>query len=190
MFLMNEQSIGLNIRRIRLAGNRTLTALAHEASLTKSTLSKIENGQVSTPISTLLRIAKALDVPIAEFFSEEKIEPDYVLTKKGEGKIVQQDGSKHGYAYEALALGKADKSVEPFLLTINPHDPPGEFYHEGQEFIFMLSGIMEFTIGDTVLKLQEGDSLYFNSGITHKTQNLGQTPATFVCVFMQNSKNR
>jgi transcriptional regulator with XRE-family HTH domain len=185
---MNEQLIGLNIRNIRLAGKWTLTALAHEASLTKSTLSKIENGQISTPISTLLRIAKALDVPVTKFFSEDKIEPDYVLTKKGEGKIVQHDGSKLGYAYEALALEKADKCVEPFLLTINPQDPPGEFYHEGQEFIFMLSGIMEFTIGDTVLKLEEGDSLYFNSGITHKTKNPGLKAATFICVFMQNIK--
>ncbi|NQT60238.1 MAG: cupin domain-containing protein [Bacteroidetes bacterium] len=190
---MNEQTIGLTIRKIRQKAGLTLTALAKEADLTKSTLSKIENGQVSTPISTLMRVAKALEVPIADFFYEEKKEPQYIVTKKGEGRIVQHDGTKLGYAYEGLALEKKDKLVEPFLLTINPGDPPGDFHHEGQEFIYMLSGVMEFTIGTDVLKLKEGDSLFFDSAILHKTQNLGKVPAKFICVFIQKSgrqKNR
>ena len=182
---MDERSIGLTIRNIRFQTGLTLTALAKEADLTKSTLSKIENGQVSTPISTLMRVAKALDVPIADFFYEEKEEPQYIVTRRGEGSIVQQDGTKLGYAYEGLALGKKDKIAEPFLLTINPGDPPGDFHHEGQEFIYMLSGEMEFTICADVLNLKEGDSLYFDSAIQHKTQNLGNVPARFICLFIQ-----
>ncbi|MBL7007148.1 MAG: helix-turn-helix domain-containing protein [Spirochaetia bacterium] len=184
---MNEQTIGLTIRKIRLKAGLTLAALAKESDLTKSTLSKIENGQVSTPISTLMRVAKALDVPLADFFYEEKREPQYILTKQGKGRIVQQDGTKLGYAYEGLALEKKDKIAEPFILTINPGDPPGDFHHEGQEFIYMLSGVMEFTIGADVLKLMEGDSLYFDSAILHKTQNIGNVPARFICVFIQKS---
>lgn len=134
-----------------------------------------------------MRVARALEVPIAEFFYEEKEEPQYVITRKGEGSITQQSGTKFGYTYEGLALGKKDKLVEPFLLTINPGDPSGEFHHEGQEFIYMLSGEMEFTIGKDVLKLMEGDSLYFDSAILHKTQNLGSVPAIFICVFIQKS---
>lgn len=184
---MNERSVGQTIRSIRLKAGSTLTSLAAEADLTKSTLSKIENGKVSAPISTLMRVARALEVPIAEFFYEEKEEPKYVITRKSEGIITQQNGTKFGYTYEGLALEKKDKLVEPFLLTINPGDPPGEFHHEGQEFIFMLSGEMEFTIGTDVLELMEGDSLYFDSVILHKTQNLGSVPAKFICVFIQKS---
>jgi transcriptional regulator with XRE-family HTH domain len=184
---MNEHSIGQTIRKIRLESGLTLTALAKEADLTKSTLSKIENGLVSTPISTLMRVARALEVPIAEFFYEEKEEPTYIITRKGEGSITQQSGTKFGYTYEGLALGKKDKLVEPFILTINPGDPPGEFYHEGQEFIYMLSGEMEFTIGTEVLELMKGDSLYFDSEILHKIQNFGNDPVKFICVFIQKS---
>ncbi len=186
---MNEQTLGLNIRNIRLEAGSTLTALAKEASLTKSTLSKIENGQISAPISTLMRVAKALNVPIADFFHEEKEDPLYIFTKSGKGRIIQHNGTELGYAYEGLALGKKDKFVEPFLLTINPGDPPGEFHHEGQEFIYMLSGIMEFTIDNEVLKLKAGDSLFFDSGAKHKTQIISKKPVKFICVFIQNTRS-
>jgi transcriptional regulator with XRE-family HTH domain len=187
---MDEQQVGRNIRGIRSSAGLTLTALAAGASVTKSTLSKIENGQVSAPISTLMRVAKALNVPLADFFYEAEKDPDYVLTRKGAGKIVHGNGTKLGYSYEGLALEKKDTLIDPFVLTIDPEDPPGEFYHEGQEFIYMLSGILEFSIGDDVLELHTGDSLLFNSGITHKTHNAGDTPARFLCIFIQKPKKK
>ena len=80
------------------------------------------------------------------------------------------------------------KAAEPFLLTIQPGDPQGEFHHQGQEFIYMLSGQMEFTIGDQRLRLGRGDSLYFDSSIVHSTRILGKRPAQFLCLFLQENK--
>jgi len=187
---MDEQNIGKNIRRLRTQAGFTLTSIAKKADLTKSTLSKIETGQTSPPISTLIRIARSMNVPIVDFFAEEDKEPTYVLTRKGEGQIVIHNGSQFGYSYEALALKKQHKYVEPFLLTINPDDPPGEFYHKGQEFIYMLSGIMDFTVGDEIIRLKGGDSLFFDSGTKHKTQIIGKKPVKFVCVFIQNIRTK
>ena len=68
--MISEQTIGANIRRRREAAGLTVTALARRAGLTKGTVSKIETGKVSPPISTLLRIAQAVDAPLAEFFAE------------------------------------------------------------------------------------------------------------------------
>ena len=138
MCRMHERTIGENIRRLRVRAGLTLTSIAQRAELTKSTLSKIETGKTSPPISTLIRIARAMNVPIVEFFVDEDKNPACVLTRKGKGQIVIRNGSRFGYSYEALALKKPDKSVEPFLLTIRPDDPPGEFHHTGQEFIYML----------------------------------------------------
>ena len=53
---MDEVAIGANIRRIRLARKTSLTELAGRVGIAKGTLSKIENGQISSPISTLLSI--------------------------------------------------------------------------------------------------------------------------------------
>jgi transcriptional regulator with XRE-family HTH domain len=182
---MDEQAIGANIRRLRQDAGRTLTALADAAGLTKSTLSKIETGQVSAPISTFLRIADGLGVPLSQFFAEPQADPPYVLTRSGKGNIITRDGSKFGYAYEALALEMRHKRIEPFLLTINPGDGSGKFQHGGQEFIYMLAGRMRFTVGDDALLLGRGDALYFDPKHVHTTEVIGKTPAKFICIFIQ-----
>lgn len=182
---MNEEAIGANIRRIRGRTGDTVTQVAQQAKMTKATLSKIETGKVSAPISTLMRIADALGVPLAEFFIEPIDDPSYIFTRHGEGRIITRDGSRFGYSYEALALGMRHKRAEPFLLTIQPGDPVGEFRHGGQEFIHMLGGRLAFTVGEKRLVLRKGDSLYFNATHVHHTQVLGKTPARFICVFLQ-----
>ena len=187
---MDEQNVGNNIRKLRTQAGFTLTSIAKKADLTKSTLSKIETGQTSPPISTLIRIARAMNVPIVDFFADKDKQPTYVLTRKGQGQIVIQNGSQFGYSYEALALKKQHKYVEPFLLTINPDDPPGQFHHNGQEFIYMLSGSIDFTIGDNQFRLKTGDSLFFDSSCPHKTKIVGKKAAKFLCIFIQEkSKN-
>ncbi|MBL4700579.1 MAG: cupin domain-containing protein [Phycisphaeraceae bacterium] len=182
---MDEKSIGANIRGLREKAQLTVTALATQSQLTKSTLSKIETGQVSSPISTLMRIAAALDVPLADFFVEPTADPLYVLTRKGEGQIIAREGAQFGYFYEALALQMRHKRVEPFLLTISPGDPMGEFRHGGQEFLYMLSGRLQFTVGDQKMILRAGDSIYFDPTQEHTTQVLGKQPAKFLSLFIQ-----
>jgi transcriptional regulator with XRE-family HTH domain len=182
---MEQQKIAGRIRKLRRKAGLTLTAAAEKVDLNKATLSKIETGHISPPIATLLRIAKVLGVSITDFFVDDDPQPAYVLTRKNQGSLISQEGSKFGYNYEALALEKLGKSAEPFLLTISPTDPPGEFHHLGQEFIYILSGQMEFTIGEERLVLKPGDSLYFDSNHVHKTKILGKRPAKFICVFIQ-----
>jgi transcriptional regulator with XRE-family HTH domain len=183
---VDEHQIGGNIRILRQRATLTLTELARRAKITKSTLSKIETGQISSPVSTLLRIADALEAPMSEFFIEEKKDPPFVLTRKGQGRMIARDGSQWGYSYEALALGMKRRLCEPFLLTIRPGDPVGRFQHGGQEFIYMLSGRMEFTVDGTALRLGAGDALYLDPTHLHTTRVIGKQPVRFICIFMQN----
>lgn len=182
---MDEQSIGKTIRSLRQDLKITLTDAARKAGIAKGTLSKIENGQVSAPISTLLCISQALGVPISQFFREQEEDPPYVLVRSGAGIPITRDGTRFGYSYEALAPGMSGKTAEPFLLTIRPEDPPGTFCHGGQEFIFMVEGSMEFTIDQEKIMLHAGDSLYFDPSRTHKTRAAGPVPARFICLFIQ-----
>ncbi len=177
--------VGENIRAIRLASNTSLTDVAKRAGMTKSTLSKIENGQTSSPISTLIAVASALGVHLAEFFRETEGNPRYLLTRKGKAKTIVRDGTRLGYSYEALAVDFPNKPVEPFLLTISPGDKVGRFKHGGHEFIHMLSGHIEFTLGEETFKLHPGDSLYFDPTLTHVLKPLGGKPARFLCVFIE-----
>jgi transcriptional regulator with XRE-family HTH domain len=182
---MNERTIGQNIRRLRETTGQTLTDMARAANITKSTLSKIENGQVSSPISTLIRIADALNQRIDQFFVETEGESIYVLTGKGKGRLVTRDGSRFGYTYEALAAGFPHKLAEPFILTTQPGDRPKPFTHDGQEFIHMLAGRMRFFIAGKSFLIGPGDSLYFDSRYEHYSWVVGKRPARFLCVFLQ-----
>lgn len=182
---MNEQDVGQNIRAIRQAAKATLDEIAKRAGLTKSTLSKIETGQISSPISTLLAISSALGVHLSEFFREEQKPASHILTRKGKGRHIVRDGTRLGYAYEALAVDFPNKPMEPFLLTISPGDKDGVFQHKGHEFIHMLAGKILFTLGEEQFTIAAGDSLYFDSGIPHGLKLVGQTPARFLCCFIE-----
>jgi transcriptional regulator with XRE-family HTH domain len=187
---MNEISIGQNIRRLRKTSDQTLTAVALAADVSKSTLSKIEMGQVSTPVSTLIRVAGAIGVPLAEFFAEIDDDCTYEVTRKGKRQIVVRGQSEFGYSYEALAARKRRKTAEPFLVTIRPNDPIVEFTHEGEEFLYLLSGKLEYTIGGETFILKAGDSVYFDSKFAHFSKVLSKEPAKVLSIFMQPTPHR
>ena len=179
---ITDETIGANIRAVRTKLNVTVTALAERTALNKSTISKIETGRVSPPVSTLARIAQALNVPLAEFLAEPDADPPFVLTRKGEGKPITRDGTRFGYSYEALALEMRHKRVEPFLFTISPGDPPAKGRHAGQEFIYMLSGQVAFSVGDRKMKLMPGDALYYDATCEHVMRLVGKRPARFLVI--------
>lgn len=181
---MDEAKVGENIRALRLAANLSQTEAARRAGITKSTLSKIEKGQTSSPISTLIAVAQALNAHLADFFRECPPTCRYVLTRAGQGKTIARDGTAHGYNYEALAVDYPGKPIEPFLLTISPGDKVAHFCHTGQEFVYMLSGTLEFTVGDDTLLLHPGDSLYFDPTQVHSLKPRGG-PARFLCCFIE-----
>jgi len=185
---MNEQTIGANIRCRREEAGLSLTELAYQANLSKGALSKIETGKGSPAIATVLRIAGVLKCTLSELFAEAEASPPYVFTRCGEGHIITRDGTRFGYSYEALALAMNHKAAEPFLLTVRPGDPQGAFHHGGQEFIYMLSGQMEMSIGEQRLRMRRGDALYFDSSRPHRTRIIGKRPARFLCLFIQGPK--
>ena len=106
----------------------------------------------------------------------------YFLTRKGQGLGVDR---RKDYRYQSLAAGFRDRSVDPFLVTVDPL--PGSANHnknshEGQEFDFVLEGELEITIGEKVLTLHEGDSIYFDASKPHCMRAVGEQQVKFVCI--------
>lgn len=182
---MDEQGIGRNIRALREAKGLSLTEAAARAGLSKSALSKVETAQISSPISTLLAIASALDVHLSRFFEEVQERPVYVVTRKGEAPVISRGGSQYGYSYQALGLHMPDRLMEPFLITVRPGDKRGVFKHKGQEFIYMLSGRMRMRIGEETVLLEPGDALYFDPTLEHTCEALDRKAVQFLCCFLQ-----
>jgi transcriptional regulator with XRE-family HTH domain len=181
-----EQQVGKRIRAYRAERDVTLAQLAGEVSLTKGQLSKIENGKVSSPVSTLTRVARALGVPIGKLFDEEGGDVHAVLIRASDQKEVVGRGTKEGHSYRALAYGLPfQKAFEPSLMTIDQEitDPEKNiFQHAGHEFLFMLSGTMLYRHGNQTYIMAEGDSLFFDGSHRHGPVGVSHLPVKFLSV--------
>src|SRR3989338_3946434 len=115
-----EIEIGQRIRSLRLAKDINLDQLANQIRLTKGQVSKIENGLVSSPVSTLTRIAAALGIGVGELFRNHDQQSRATFVKKNKRKVIVGRGSKMGHSYESLAFGfPLDKAFEPYFMTID-----------------------------------------------------------------------
>ncbi len=138
MSTSHEQDIGKKIRSIRLKQATTLEQLALRTNLSKSLLSKIENGRVSSPVSTLFTIAKALNTKISYFFNVEDENLPITLVRKNEGRQFHRAGAQFGYTYEALGYKRKEKLMEPFILYMDKTTAKNvAFSHPGEEILFL-----------------------------------------------------
>jgi len=181
-----ETLIGQRIRALRTQRDVTLDQLAGEVRLTKGQLSRIENGLVSSPVSTLTRIAAALGVGPGAFFETQTSSPRALLVKAGGRKVIVGRGSKIGHSYEALAHGVPfAKDFEPYLMTIEEKkiDPAkNTFRHPGHELLFMLEGAMDYRHDAQVYHLEPGDSLFFDATIEHGPVKVYRPPVQFLSI--------
>ena len=179
--------IGMKIRELRKKAGLVLQDLSNRTGLSKALLSQVEKEVVSPPIATLLKISKALNVNLSFFFQDGDPEERVVVVRKDESKVID---SRHfgreasGYYYEALAYKKSKKYMEPFLVEFK-REKAGElsyFSHEGEEFIYLLEGKLEFRTEAQHFILDPGDSLYFESSLPHAYRALGRGNAKALSV--------
>jgi transcriptional regulator with XRE-family HTH domain len=172
MFL--EEEIGKRIREIRSSKRMTLEILAKETGFTKGYLSRVENSEKAPPVSTLNIIAKALQVNLSEILGETEGTNVVSLVKKNERVVMARNGSIFGYYYETLAHKFLNKSMEPYIITLplNLKEVP-MFKHKGEELLLVLEGKMNLTHGNREFVVEEGDCIYFDSGVEHRGTAIG-----------------
>ncbi|MBM4278062.1 MAG: cupin domain-containing protein [Deltaproteobacteria bacterium] len=179
--------IGKKIRELRKKAGFVLQDLSNRTGLSKPLLSQIEKEMVSPPIATLLKISKALNTNISFFFQNDGSEEKVVVVRKDESKVIDSryfGREESGYYYEALAFKKPKKYMEPFLVEFKRKrvDQLSYFSHDGEEFIYLLEGTLEFRTEDQHYILQPGDSLYFESSIPHAYRALERRNAKALSV--------
>jgi transcriptional regulator with XRE-family HTH domain len=178
--------VGARLRALREQQGLSLRALVERCDLSINAVSLIERGENSPTVSTLHRLANALNVPITDFFQEE-IRQKAVFIKREMGLRTQSNG----VMMESLGIGLSNQQIEPFRMTIDPgvgniHDP---IAHSGEEFIHCLEGEIEYSIGNDLYRLKMGDSLLFDATQPHAYYNPLKTPATILLI-IQTSQDR
>lgn len=183
--MLPEHEIGKNIRTIRKLKELTLEDLSRKTGFTKGYLSKVENSEKAPPVSTLLNIARAMDVSMSTLFGEGQEPTSLSLVKRNERQEMARSGTTFGYSYETLAHKYPNKKMEPYILTIPPEiEKSPLFQHQGEEMIFVLQGALRFVHGENEVLLEEGDCVYFDSGIPHRGFALGGREVKILIVML------
>jgi transcriptional regulator with XRE-family HTH domain len=178
------QVIANHVRERRLEIGLNVGQLAERTGISKGMLSKIENAQTSPSLSTLERLAAALDMPVTSLFRGLAEERDAVFVKAGSGPEIVRKGTRAGHSYELLgSLRGPYKRVEPLLVSL---DESSEifplFQHTGIEILYMLGGVMEYGYGRQRYKMERGDTLQFEGDIPHGPTMLVKLPIRFLSI--------
>lgn len=169
--------VGARLRSLRLARGYSLARVANAAGVSVGFLSALERGHMSASVSTLRRLARFYKQNILALFDPSRSNPGRV---RPEDRKVLEAGP--GVRMELLSWGNT--VMEPHLFRIAPAAGSGESYaHAGEEFLYMLKGAIEIELdGAEKLRLEEGDSFYFESSTQHRWTNPGKKEAWVIWV--------
>jgi len=168
---------GKRLTKLRRGKKMTLKALANETGLSSAYINQIEKGEVMPPVSVILQISRALQIDSSILLKEER--------KKADDESKQAYIKRtEDYAYQNLIPDAHHKHLKAFRVFIDPKsDHKGVSYqHLGEEFIYLLTGRIEVTVGVNKSTLAPGESIHFNSSLVHKLRNISDEKAELLVV--------
>jgi transcriptional regulator with XRE-family HTH domain len=171
--------VGTRIREIREERRLSLRALAERCGLSVNAISRIERGENSPTVSSLLLLASGLGIHIKDFF-ETGPEQSTIFVRKNKRLRSQGDGA----LIESLGVGLPGQILEPFLMTVEPGALGVEqpCAHAGEEFVHCIEGAIEYQVSDQWFHLEAGDSLLFLASQEHMCRNTSTQKAVILIV--------
>jgi transcriptional regulator with XRE-family HTH domain len=187
--MSEENRIGSKIRQLREAKEMTVEELAEASQSSEELIQQLENGALVPSLTPLLKIARALGVRLGTFLDDMPQNGPVIVRAGRSENIVRFSGKterpkKSALEFYSLASDKADRQMEPFIIDI--HLSPNESHqlssHEGEEFIYVLSGEIEIFYGKDVQRLKAGDSIYYDSIVPHDVHAAREEDAKILAV--------
>lgn len=179
------EQIAERIRELREIAGISLESLAKGIRLSADTYRGYESGEVDIPIGVLYEVAGFFKIELTELLTGEAPRlHKYCLVRRDRGVEVER---RSPYRYQSLAYNFIHKKAEPFMVTVEPGPADREVSlnsHPGQEFNFVLEGRLMLVIDGTELVLEEGDSIFFDSGAGHGMKALGGGRARFLAIIL------
>ena len=182
---------GAALKAIRAKRGWTLADVSRRTGLTVSALSKVENDKIALTFEKLVRLSEGLKIDVAQLFGSTAEEPPIgpaegatrrSVTRAGEGEAIEVEGSNYVY----LATDLLHKRMIPILGEVCKRDI-SEYdellHHDGEEFVYVVEGTLELhTALYTPVRLETGDSVYFDSGMGHAYVSVGNGPCRILSV--------
>lgn len=149
-------------------------------------MSKVENFRVTPTLPTLAKLCETLGVKLSELVDGLDEKPRLCIVRRNRRKAVERDGGESNIVYNSLAHGRANRSMDPFELIVPAQGGRKEpMAHEGEEFLTVLEGKVQFEFDGKIETLEAGDSLYFDAETDHRLFNVTDKDARVLCVFLE-----
>lgn len=169
-------TLGQKIKTFRQESNITIPQLADMTGLSRGFISQVENDKASVSLESLQKITSALKISVKNLLEDESFPPD-VIRKNQRPRI------KYGDEPEVALLSTPfGRQLQLMMVELPPGYQAGScaHSHEGEEWIFVLSGNVKVSQGDFLAILQEGDSIHWDGSHPHLCQNASNSPAKVI----------
>jgi len=183
--------LGDRVRNAREMRGLTIQDVGSRTGINVDTLKRVESNEVIPPLGELVKLGKALETKMGYFISPGVDRPITVVRADQRRPVARHGERKRersGYSYESLAPEKANRLIEPFIVTLSPTDVEEPSTHDGQEFLFVLEGQMMARVGDRTEFLGPGDAVYYDSSQPHLVRCVGSGATKILAVLYPGSE--
>lgn len=185
--MTQDSRIGTKIATVRESLGLSCDDLAERSGCDVVLIRRIEQGELVPSLAPLIKMSRALGVRLGTLLDDDtQVGP--VVTRADDVAAVErlkslETGTAAGTLdFFSLAAGKSARHMEPFLIDVNPADERTLSGHEGEEFLYVLSGTLEVEYGKETHTLAAGDSVYYDSIVPHQVRAAGEAPARILAV--------
>jgi transcriptional regulator with XRE-family HTH domain len=165
--------VGKTIKRIRKERKMSLKEVAEKSDVTAGLLSKIENFRTIPSLPVLHNLAQALEVNLVDLVREVNVAEgkNYLLIRKGEGEMEEREDSE-GVNYEVLITNSLSSSyMRCVLVTVTQGVFREKVITDCWEIDYILSGEIEYELGEEKITLYKGDTIYYDGNFPHSMRN-------------------
>jgi quercetin dioxygenase-like cupin family protein/DNA-binding XRE family transcriptional regulator len=163
--------VGPRLRRLRVHRGVTLTALAAQTGISKSTLSRLESGQRKPSLELLLPLAAAHHMPLDELVGAPAV---------GDPRVRLKPRTRNGRLVFPLTQGRTGMAV--WKVVIPPERERRLRTHAGYEWLYVLAGEMQLIIGEHDITMRPGEVAEFDARLPHWFGPVGEEPVEILSV--------
>lgn len=167
-----DEKVGARIKSLREDRGLTRDEVASRSGLNADFIQAVEEDNIYPSLGPLVKLARVLGVRLGTFLDDQLSQDPLVVRyeeRKEELSMLKGKDKPVALKFHSLGRGKKDRHMEPFYIEIlpEPEEDKKLSFHEGEEFIVVLSGEVEVLYGSEVHVLKPGDSMYYNSVVPH-----------------------
>jgi len=184
-----ENNIGTKIAQIREQRDLSVERLAELSSVSVSMIEQLEEGLLAPSLAPLMKIARALGVRLGTFLDDAPQSGPVMVNGGRSDRIIrfsgdQEPSDRSSLDFFSLAADKKDRHMEPFVITVRPGEEKelNLSEHEGEEFIYVLDGMITVHYGKDTYELEAGDSIYYDSVVPHYVHTTGEGESRILAV--------